>query len=80
MLLGSSVMSNSGTPRTGAHQAPLSVEFFRQEYWDELSFPSPGDLPDPGIEPKSLKYHALVGRFFTISATWEAPILREGSS
>ena len=34
-------------------QAPLSMEFFRQEYWSGLPFPSPGDLPDPGIEPMS---------------------------
>ena len=58
----------------------MSMGFCRQEYWSGLPFPSPGDLPDPGMEPKSLKYHALAGRFFTISATWEAPILREGSS
>ena len=42
------------TPWTVAHQAPLSMEFFRQEYWSGLPFPSPGDLPDPGIEPKSV--------------------------
>ena len=36
-----------------AHQAPLSVAFPRQEYWSGLPFPSPGDLPDPGIEPRS---------------------------
>ena len=36
-----------------AHQAPQSIEFFRQEYWSGLSFPPPGDLPDPGIEPGS---------------------------
>ena len=41
------------TPRTVAHQAPLSVGFSRQEYWSGLSFPSPGDLPDPGIESRS---------------------------
>ena len=41
------------TPRTVAYKAPLSVEFSRQEYWSGLSFPSPGDLPDPGIEPGS---------------------------
>ena len=35
------------------HQAPLSMGFSRQEYWGRLPFPSPGDLPDPGIEPKS---------------------------
>ena len=40
-------------PRTVAHQAPPSVEFSRQEYWSGLPFPSPGDLPDPGIEPRS---------------------------
>ena len=42
------------TPCTVAYQAPLSMEFSRQEYWSRLSFPSPGDLPDPGTEPGSL--------------------------
>ena len=41
------------TPWTEACQASLSMEFFRQEYWSGLLFPSPGDLPDPGIEPRS---------------------------
>ena len=41
------------TPRTVACQAPLSVEFSRQEYWSGLPFPSPGDLPDLGIKPWS---------------------------
>ena len=41
------------TPWTVAHQAPLSMGFSRQEYWSELPFPSPEDLPDPGIEPRS---------------------------
>ena len=41
------------TPWTVAHQAPLSMEFSRQEYWSGLPFPSPGDLPNPGIEPSS---------------------------
>ena len=41
------------TPWTVAHQAPLSVGFSRQEYWSVLPFPSPGDLPDPGIKPGS---------------------------
>ena len=50
------------TPWTTACQAPLSVGFSRQEYWSGLSFPSPGDLPDPGIKPTS---PALAGRFFT---------------
>ena len=39
------------TPWTVAYQAPLSMGFSRQEYWNGLPFPSPGDLPDPGIEP-----------------------------
>ena len=41
------------TPWTVAHQAPQSMEFSRQEYWSGLPFPSPGDLPDPGIKPGS---------------------------
>ena len=41
------------TPWTVAHQAPLSMEFSRQEYWSGLPFPSPADLPDAGIEPRS---------------------------
>ena len=49
-------------PRTIACQAPLSMEFSRQEYWSGLPFPPLGDLPDPGIKALSL---ALVGGFFT---------------
>ena len=41
------------TPWNVAHQAPPSMGFSRQEYWSGLPFPSPGDLPDPGIEPRS---------------------------
>ena len=41
------------TPWTVAHQAPQSMGFSRQEYWSGLPFPSPGDLPDPGIKPGS---------------------------
>ena len=41
-----------------AHQAPLSMEFFKQEHWSGLPFPSPGDLPDPGIEPGSAAFQA----------------------
>ena len=47
---------------TVARQAPLSMRFFRQEYWNGLLFPSPGHLPNPGSEPAS---PALAGRFFT---------------
>ena len=45
-----SVMSDSATAWTVARQAPLSMEFSRQEYWRGQPFPSPGDFPDPGIE------------------------------
>ena len=47
-------MSNSATPRPVSCQAPLSMRFSRQEYWSGLPFPSPGDLPDPGIQPGPL--------------------------
>jgi len=48
-----------------AHQAPLYMEFSRQEYWSGLPFPTPGDLPDPRIEPVYLASPAMAGRFFT---------------
>ena len=48
-----SCFRHSATPWTEARQAPFSVEFSRQEYWSRLPFPSPGDLPDPGIKPAS---------------------------
>jgi len=41
------------------------MEFSRQEYWSGLPFPSPGDHPDPGIEPTSFASSALAGGFFT---------------
>ena len=53
-------------------QAPQSMGLSRQEYLYGLPFPSPGDLPDPGIEPMSLMSPTLEGGFFTSSATWEA--------
>ena len=53
LVLSPSVVSNSATPWTGALQALLSMEFFRQEYWSRLLFPPPGDLPNPGIESRS---------------------------
>ena len=49
-----------------AHQAPLSMGFPRQQYWSELPFPSPGDLPNPGIKAASPESLALAGRFSTI--------------
>ena len=61
-----SVVSDSYlTPQNVARQASLSIEFSRQGYWSGLPFPTPGDLPDPGIQPASLMYPALTGVFFT---------------
>ena len=57
---------------TIARQAPLSMGFSRQEYWSGLPFPTPGDLPNPEVEPASLMSPALAGRFFTTGAPWEA--------
>ena len=48
-----SVVSDSAAPWTAACQAPLCMGFSRQEYWSGLPLPSPGGLPDPGIEPTS---------------------------
>ena len=56
-------------------QAPLSMELSRQEYCSGLPFASPGNLPDPGMEPMSLVSPTLAGGFFTTSFTWEAPDL-----
>ena len=67
-----SALSDSAAPWTVAHQAFLSMEFSRQEYWSGLPFPTPGDLPNPGIELASLLFPALVDGFFTTCATWEA--------
>ena len=52
---------------TVAHQAPLSRGFSRQGYWSGLPCPSPGDLPDLGMEPESLKSPALVGKDTAVS-------------
>ena len=70
---------------TVAHQAPLSMEFSRQEYWGGLPFPSPGDLTDPGIEPRSPALQAdsllteLQGKFpkATIPAPWKKKRMRQ---
>ena len=56
--ISSSAKSDSATPGTATHQAPLSLGFCRQEYWSGLPCLSPGDLPDPGIETQ--------GKFFFI--------------
>ena len=55
-----------------ACQAPLSMGFSRQKYWNGLPRPAPGDIPNPGIKPMSLTSPALAGGFFTTSATWKA--------
>ena len=57
---------------TVAHQAPLSMGFSRQEHWNGLPYPPPGDLPNLGIELMSFMSPAVASRFFTTSATWEA--------
>ena len=56
------------TPWTVACQSPLSMGFPRQEYWSGLLFPSPGDLPDPGIKPMAPASPVLAGGFFTTAA------------
>ena len=62
---------------TLAHQVPLSMGLSRQEYWSGLPFPSPWDLPNPGIEPVSIMSLVLAGRFFTTSASWEDHSIRK---
>ena len=73
VVLSCSVMSNSLQPH-GLLPARLLCPwgFSWQEYWIGLPCPPPGDLPNPGIEPVSLKSHALAGRLFTTGAAWEA--------
>ena len=63
---------------TTTHQTPLSMEFSRQEYWSGLLCTPPGDLPDPGIEPTSLRSPALAGGFFML-APLEKPLSHQGS-
>ena len=60
-----SVVSHSSNSWTVAHQAALSMEFSRQEYWNRLPLPSPGDLSDPGIKPMFPESPPLAGGFFT---------------
>ena len=64
------------TAWTVAHQSPLSMEFSRQENWSKLLFPSPGDLPDSGIEPAS---PALAGGFFTTEPLGKPPSDKDSS-
>ena len=70
-MLRLSVMSDSfATSWTAAHQVPLSMGFPRQEYWSGVPLSSPGDLPDPGIEPTSPMSPALAGGLIITSATF----------
>ena len=62
------------TPSTVAHQAPMFWQFSRQEYWSGLPFPTPGDLPNPGIEPVLFAPSALAGGFFTTEPPWKPPL------
>ena len=59
------------TPWTVACHVPLTMGYSRQDYWNGLPSPPPGDLPDSGIKPASLMSPALAGGFFTTGATWE---------
>ena len=62
-------------PWTVAHLVSLSVRFPRQGYWSGLPLPTPGDLPDPGIEPTSTVAPVLAGRFFTSQPPGKSPLL-----
>ena len=64
-MLSRSVLSSSVTPGTIACWAPLCMEFSRQEYWNGLPFPTPGDLPNPETEPMSPVSPVLAGGFFS---------------
>ena len=63
------------TPWSVAHQAPLSMGFPRQEYWNWLPFPPPWDLPNPEIEPASPMSLALAGRFITTASPGKLQIV-----
>ena len=60
---------------TVVYQAPLSMAFSKQKYWNELPGPPPRDPPNLGIEPLSLMSLALASGFFTTSTTWEVPYI-----
>ena len=65
-VLSHSVVSNYfATTRTVAQEAPMSMVLFRQEYWSDLPFPPPGDLPHPGVEPVFPVAPTLAGGFST---------------
>ena len=73
MLSSSVIFESFSTPWTIPRQAPLSMGSPRKDYWSGLPFPPPGDLSDPGIEPKSAVAPALAGRLFAAEppeSTW----------
>ena len=70
----------SATPLVALHQAPLSVEFSRQEHWRGMPFPSSRDVPDPGIEPTSLASSVLAGKFSTDANSLGSPYIHSTST
>ena len=70
-FIAKSCLTPFGTPWTVAQQTSLSMGFHRQEYWSGLPFPSPGDLPNPGIETAS---PAFTCGFFTTESPWKSHI------
>ena len=66
------------TPRTVTYQAPLSMGFSRLEYWSGLPFPSPGDLPDPGIISLVISLKAIAFPFHSSSLHWNIIARRQG--
>ena len=68
------------TPETAAHQAPLSMGFFRQEYWSELPFPSLRDFLDPGMEPALLPWAWGISSWVLQQSAAIAPYLGRGVS
>ena len=67
------------SPWSVAHQAPLSIGFSKQEYWNRLPCSLPGNLPDPGTEPTSLVFPALAVRFFTTETPGKPLSMVQGS-
>ena len=61
------------TPQTVARRIPLSMGFPRQKYWSRLPFPTPRDLPDPGMPPATLARPALAGEFVTLACHLRGP-------
>ena len=80
MCSAASVESNVLWPHELWPSRLWSMVFFRQQYWSGLPFPTPGDLPNPGIKSVSLASLALTGTLFTTSTTWPTPVFLPGKS